>query len=90
MGPAVWVIIAELFPNRLRSKGMSVAIVALWIACTIVAITFPIMLDKLSGGITFMIFAIICLANLLYVWRYVPETKGKTLEKLEKEFSGEF
>ncbi|MEI6680567.1 MAG: sugar porter family MFS transporter [Mariniphaga sp.] len=87
LGPAVWVVVAELFPNRLRSKGMSVAIVALWIACTIVTITFPIMLERLSGGITFLIFAIICLANMLYVWRYVPETKGKTLEELEKEFT---
>jgi SP family arabinose:H+ symporter-like MFS transporter len=87
LGPALWVVAAELFPNRLRSKGMSVAIVALWIACTIVTITFPIMLEKLSGGITFLIFALICLANLLYVWRFVPETKGKTLEELEREFA---
>ena len=87
LGAAVWVVIAELFPNRLRSKGMSVAIVSLWIACTIVSITFPIMLERLSGGITFLIFAVICLANMLYVWRYVPETKGKTLEELEHQFS---
>jgi len=87
LGPALWVITAELFPNRLRSKGMSIAIVSLWIACTVVTIAFPIMLEKLSGGITFLIFALICLANLLYVWWYVPETKGKTLEELEKEFS---
>lgn len=87
LGPTLWVVVAELFPNRLRSKGMSVAIVSLWIACTIVTIAFPIMLEKLSGGITFLIFALICLANLLYVWRYVPETKGKTLEELEKEFA---
>jgi MFS family permease len=87
LGPALWVVAAELFPNRLRSKGMSVAIVALWIACTIVSIAFPVMLEKLSGGITFLIFALICLANLLYVLRYVPETKGKTLEELEKEFA---
>lgn len=87
LGPALWVVAAELFPNRLRSKGMSIAIVSLWIACTIVTIAFPIMLEKLSGGITFLIFALICLANLLYVLRYVPETKGKTLEELEKEFS---
>ncbi len=85
LGPVVWVVISELFPNRLRSKGMSVAIVALWIACTIVSVAFPIMLEKLSGGITFLIFAVICLANLLYVWQYVPETKGKTLEELEHE-----
>ncbi len=89
LGPALWVVAAELFPNRLRSKGMSIAIVSLWIACAIVTITFPIMLEKLSGGITFLIFAVICLANLLYVWLYVPETKGKTLEELEKEFAGE-
>ena len=85
LGPTVWVMVAELFPNRLRSKGMSVAVIALWIACTIVTIAFPIMLEKLSGGITFMIFALICLANLLYVLKYVPETKGRTLEQLEKE-----
>lgn len=87
LGPALWVVAAELFPNRLRSKGMSIAIVSLWIACTIVTIAFPIMLEKLSGGITFLIFSVICLANVLYVWRYVPETKGKTLEELEKEFA---
>ena len=87
LGPALWVVAAELFPNRLRSKGMSIAIVSLWIACTIVTIAFPIMLEKLSGGVTFLIFALTCLANLLYVVRYVTETKGKTLEELEKEFA---
>jgi sugar porter (SP) family MFS transporter len=84
LGPAVWVMISEIFPNRLRSKGMSVAVVALWISCTIVTIIFPVMLQKLSGGLTFLIFALICLANLLYVWLKVPETKGKSLEELEK------
>jgi len=87
LGPALWVVAAELFPNRLRSKGMSVAIVSLWMACTVVTIAFPIMLEKLSGGITFLIFALICLANLAYVLKFVPETKGKTLEELEKEFA---
>jgi SP family arabinose:H+ symporter-like MFS transporter len=87
LGPALWVVAAELFPNRLRSKGMSVAIVSLWIACAIVTIAFPIMLEKLSGGTTFLVFALICVANLLYVIKYVPETKGKTLEELEKEFA---
>jgi sugar porter (SP) family MFS transporter len=87
LGPALWVVVAELFPNRLRSKGMSVAIVSLWIACAFVSIAFPIMLEKLSGGITFLIFALICLANLLYVLNFVPETKGKTLEELEKHFA---
>ncbi len=85
LGPALWVVVSEIFPNRLRSKGMSVALVSLWIAATVIAIVFPIMLDALSGAVTFMIFAFICLINLWYVLRYVPETKGKTLEELENE-----
>ena len=85
LGPALWVVAAELFPNRLRSKGMSIAIISLWIACIVVTIGFPVMLEKLSGGITFLVFALICLANLLYVIKFVPETKGKTLEELERE-----
>lgn len=83
LGPALWVVVAELFPNRLRSKGMSIALVSLWVACTLVAIVFPVMLEKLNGGVTFMIFALICLACFLYVWKWVPETKTKTLEELE-------
>lgn len=85
LGPAIWVIVAEIFPNRLRSKGMSIAIVALWLACAIVSIAFPQMLEKLNGGTTFLVFAIICLANFIYVLKNVPETKGKSLENLEKE-----
>ena len=85
LGPALWVVVSEIFPNRLRSKGMSVALVALWIACTVVTIVFPVMLEALSGATTFLVFALICVANLWYVWRYVPETKGKTLEELEVE-----
>jgi uncharacterized membrane-anchored protein len=66
---------------------MSVALVALWIACTIVTIVFPAMLEKMSGSITFLIFALICLGSLIFTLRFVPETKGKTLEELEKEFA---
>jgi hypothetical protein len=80
-------MVAEIFPNRMRSKGMSVAIMALWLACAIVSISFPQMLEKLSGGTTFMIFAIICLGNFIFVLKIVPETKGKTLEELEKKFN---
>jgi MFS transporter, SP family, arabinose:H+ symporter len=87
LGPALWVVAAELFPNRLRNKGMSVAIVALWIACTFVSIVFPVMLETLNGGATFMIFAIICLGSLIFTLKFVPETKGKSLEQIELEFS---
>jgi len=54
-------------------------------ACIIVSVIFPVILEALNGAITFMIFAIICILCFAYVWKYVPETKGKTLEELEKE-----
>ena len=85
LGPSLWVVVSEIFPNRLRSKGMSLSVMALWIACTIVTIAFPVMLDALNGALTFLIFALICLVCLWYVWKYVPETKEKTLEELESE-----
>lgn len=85
LGPTLWVVVSEIFPNRLRSKAMSVAIVFLWLAAILVTIVFPVMLEMLNGASTFMIFAIICLINFWYVWRFVPETKGKSLEELEKE-----
>ncbi len=87
LGPGLWVVVSEIFPNRLRSKGMSLSVMALWIACTIVTIVFPVMLEALTGGLTFLIFAIICLLCLWYVWKYVPETKAKTLEELESELT---
>ncbi len=85
LGPALWVVVSEIFPNNLRSIGMSVALVSLWAACIIVSVIFPVILEALNGAITFMIFAIICILCFAYVWKYVPETKGKTLEELEKE-----
>ncbi|MGQ8335351.1 sugar porter family MFS transporter [Sunxiuqinia sp. A32] len=84
-GPALWVIVSEIFPNKLRSKGMSITLVSLWAACIGVTIVFPVMLDVFSGAATFLIFGLICILSFWYVWRFVPETKGKTLEELEKE-----
>jgi SP family arabinose:H+ symporter-like MFS transporter len=89
LGPGLWVMATELFPNRLRSKGMSVSTLTLWGACACVTILFPVMLERLSGGITFMIFALICLASLLYTMWYLPETRGKSLEVLEKELESQ-
>lgn len=84
IGPVSWVVISEIFPNKLRSKAMSIAIVALWIACFLVSLTFPVMLNRLGGGASFLVFGFMCFLMLLYVIFKVPETKGKTLEELEK------
>ncbi len=83
IGPVAWVVIAEIFPNRLRSKAMSVAILTLWTFTFIVSLTFPVILDRLGGGAAFALFGVMCLLLLFYVIFRLPETKGKSLEELE-------
>jgi SP family arabinose:H+ symporter-like MFS transporter len=84
LGPVTWVAISEIFPNKLRSKAMSVAIVSLWMTNFIVILTFPVILNRLGGGSAFLIFDIMCILLILFVFLKFPETKGKSLEELEK------
>jgi len=84
LGPITWVAISEIFPNKLRSKAMSVAIVSLWLANFVVILTFPVILNRLGGGAAFLIFDIMCVLLILFVFLKFPETKGKSLEELEK------
>lgn len=87
LAPITWVILSEIFPNRIRGAAMSLATLALWIACFILTYTFPI-LNKMNGAAgTFWLYAVICLAGFLFVWRALPETKGKSLEEIEKELT---
>lgn len=83
LGPVVWVVIAEVFPTRIRGRAMSVATVLLWVSCFLVSQFFPYILDRL-GGYTFLIYAVMCLVCLGFVQCLVPETKGKTLEEIER------
>jgi SP family arabinose:H+ symporter-like MFS transporter len=84
IGPVSWVAISEIFPNKLRSRAMSVAVVFLWTANFIVILTFPVILNRLGGGMAFFIFAVMCLLLILFVVFKFPETKGKSLEELER------
>jgi MFS transporter, SP family, arabinose:H+ symporter len=84
LGPVTWVAISEIFPNKLRSKAMSVAIVSLWMTNFIVILTFPVILNRLGGGSAFLLFDIMCILLILFVFLKFPETKGKSLEELEK------
>jgi sugar porter (SP) family MFS transporter len=85
LAPIVWVLISELFPNRIRGAAVSVAVSALWIACFILTFAFPILKDTVGMAGTFWIYAGICFAGFVFVWMKVPETKGKSLEQIEKE-----
>ena len=84
VGAVTWVIVSEIFPNKLRSKAMSVSIVSLWIANFLLILVFPLMLNRLGGAAAFLLFDVMCVLLLLFTIFRVPETKGKSLEELEK------
>jgi MFS family permease len=83
LAPVVWVVIAEIFPNRVRGGAMSIAITALWSACFLLIYTFPLMNAALGAAGTFWSYAGICLAGLVFLYFELPETRGKTLEEME-------
>lgn len=83
MGPCVWVVMAELFPTRIRGRAMSVATIALWLACLLITLTFLSLVKAVGASGAFWLYAAMCVVSLLFVWRYTPETKGKTLEEIE-------
>jgi MFS family permease len=88
LAPVTWVLIAEIFPNRVRSQGVSVAVGALWIASFLLTYTFPALNATLGTAGVFFGYGAICLAGFVFVWRYVPETKGRTLEQIERSIAG--
>ena len=87
MGPVVWVLISEIFPTHIRGRAMSIATVCLWVSCFAVSQLFPVMLETL-GGSAFFIYAIMCVVSFVFVAVFVPETKGKTLEEIERRWMG--
>jgi sugar porter (SP) family MFS transporter len=84
LAPVTWVVISEIFPNRIRGAAMSVAITSLWIASFVLTYTFPLLNQGLGPARTFWIYAAICFAGFFYIFWRLPETKGKTLEEIER------
>ena len=89
MGPIGWLFCAEVFPNKVRGRAMSVAALTVWVSCYIVAQTFPMLNDSPAVGpaITFWIYAVVSLLSFLFVLAMVPETKGRTLEEIGASWS---
>lgn len=83
LAPVTWVLISEIFPNRIRGLGVSISVSALWSASFLLTFTFPILNRILGAWGTFWTYAAICFAGFLFVQLRVPETKGKTLEEIE-------
>lgn len=97
MGPIVWVLLSEIFPNRIRSAAMSIAVAAQWLANYFVSQSFPIIVEseanklQVDGGVwnnalPYFIFSGFIVVIILFVWKFIPETKGKTLEEMETLF----
>ncbi len=87
MGPIPWVVISEIFPTRIRGRAMSFGVFAVWATCTLVSLTFPLLLKYLGPSGCFWLYAALCSPSILFVWLVVPETKGKTLEEIEKSWT---
>lgn len=83
LAPVTWVLISEIFPNKVRSEAITVAVVSLWLAYFILVFTFPFLFEILKEN-SFYIYAVICAFGFLFVWWKVKETKGKTLEEVER------
>jgi SP family sugar porter-like MFS transporter len=85
LAPITWVILSEIFPNRIRGSAMSVSVVALWLGNFLLSQTFPKMYESLGLAKCFWVYAGICFFGFLFIWKRLPETKGKTLEEIERE-----
>ncbi|GEB77981.1 hypothetical protein SINU_09990 [Sporolactobacillus inulinus CASD] len=81
-----WLTLSEIFPQKLRGIGMGVAIFCLWITNFLIGLVFPIFIDTFGLSTTFFIFFLLGLVAITFVARHLPETRGRTLEELEKYF----
>ena len=85
LAPVTWVVLSEIFPNRIRGAAMAVATVSLWLASFLLTYTFPLLNKAFGASGTFWLYGIICIAGVWFIYKKLPETKGKSLEEIEKE-----
>jgi len=83
-GAVIWVFLSEIFPNKVRAKGQALGSFTHWIMNALIGLSFPVVLAKFGGGPIFMFFSIMMVPFFFFVWKMMPETKGKSLEELEK------
>jgi SP family xylose:H+ symportor-like MFS transporter len=89
-GPVVWVLLSEIFPNKIRGKALSIAVAAQWIANFAVSQPFPLMDNNstlneyFNNGFAYLLYGVIGFIAAWFVWKYVPETKGNSMEEMEK------
>jgi sugar porter (SP) family MFS transporter len=82
-GAVIWVFISEIFPNQVRAKGQTLGSSTHWIMAALIAFYFPYLTETLGGAVTFFFFGTMMVLQLIFVWRVMPETKGRSLEQIE-------
>lgn len=87
LAPVTWVVLSEIFPNRIRGFAMSVGTFSLWAACFVLTYTFPLLNQALKASGTFWVYGFICILGFLFILKRLPETKGKSLEEIEHELT---
>jgi MFS transporter, SP family, arabinose:H+ symporter len=83
-GPVIWVLLSEMYPTRVRGRAMSITTLSLWIGTALIGQTVPWLLENLRPYGTFWLFALSCSPAIYLAWRVLPETKGKSLEEIER------
>lgn len=87
LAPVTWVVLSEIFPNHIRGIAMSMATFALWAACFVLTYTFPLLNKLLNASGTFWLYGVVCVFGFWFIWKRLPETKGKSLEEIEYELT---
>jgi len=87
IAPVTWVVLSEIFPNRIRGAAMAVATFALWLASFVLTYTFPLLNHFFGASGTFWLYGLISILGFLFIYKKLPETKGKSLETIEKEIT---
>lgn len=85
-GAVIWVFISEIFPNQVRAKGQTLGSLTHWVMAALIAFIFPLLAEHVGGGPTFLFFTVMMILQLFFVWRFMPETKGRSLEKIDRNF----
>lgn len=90
VSPATWVMLSEIFPLKMRGIGMGIAVFCQWISGFLVTFAFPILIGVMGLACTFFVFAVCCILSLLFVKMFMPETKGLSIEDIERKFRSEY
>lgn len=88
LAPVTWVVISEIFPNRIRGGAVSITVTSLWVACFALTYTFPLLNVAIGTSGVFFVYAVICAAGLLFLYPRLPETRNRSLEEIEASIRG--